>query len=550
MTASVPAIDDSTLELLAETAGRAPWAEPPAHGPRVVFISLYCFKSFPVRSFHRLARQYGMDSHAVLFKDNLTNRHTPITETEIEYLKTVLRQAKPDMVAISVLAPYVPAARKVIAAVREVTDAPVVAGGKHPTISPDEALTYADYVCKGEGELVVLDIFERLRAGRRDFTGIKGLWHRGQDGQPVDMGQRPLIQNLDIIPFEAYGEPQMHFIEHDRLTTDDPEMESEEILVMAGRGCVYMCSYCVNSLLIPMNRGNGRFVRLRSPANVIAQIEDRRARQPNARFVSFNDEVFGVFDDWTKEFADAYRAAKGLPFNCELVPKLIREHNVRTLVSAGLYEMHFGIQSGSDEIRTDILKRPGKNVELLEKARMLADCGVQVQCDLILGNPFDTAEAIAESIQLLGDMPQPLKLNTYKLQFFPHYPLTLRALEAGFVTQAELHEDVVADNTLYNFVYKPVVNRFDRKTVLENCIYLIPWNSSLIWRLARSLRARHNPMLGAVINLLAAWRYRLDFCGDPALIWLRRLWLVGRMLATGDLGGLRRRLANRFLRPA
>jgi anaerobic magnesium-protoporphyrin IX monomethyl ester cyclase len=547
-TTNPPADSDSTLALLAEVSACPPWTSPPADGPRVLFISLYCFKSFPVRGFHQLARQSGIDSHAVFFKDNLTNRHTPITEDEIGYLKALLRRVNPDMVAISVLAPYVPAARRVIAAVREVTDVPVVAGGKHPTISSDEALGYADYVCKGEGELVVLDIFERLRAGSRDFSGIKGLWHRDAAGKPVDMGQRMLIQDLDLIPFEAYGEPQMHFIEYGRHVEHDPEMEAEEILVMAGRGCVYMCSYCVNSLLIPMNRGNGRFVRLRSPANVIAQVMDRAARQPKARFASFNDEVFGVFDDWTREFSEAYRKAGGPPFNCELVPKLIKEKNVRALVEAGLYEMHFGIQSGSDEIRSDVLKRPGKNVELLEKAQMLAECGVQVQCDLILGNPFDTAEAIEESIRLLTAMPQPLKLNTYKLQFFPHYPLTLRALAAGHITEADLHEDKVAGNTLYNFIYRPVVTRFDRKTVLENCIYLIPWNTPLVWWLAKRLCEHSNPILGAVVNGLAAWRYQLDFCANPALVWLRRLWLVGRMVAMGDLGGLRRRLTARLLR--
>jgi anaerobic magnesium-protoporphyrin IX monomethyl ester cyclase len=550
MNAPIAPDSDPTLALLANAAASPPWQIPPTTGPRVLFISLYCFKSFPVRGFHQLARQCGIDSHAILFKDNLTNRHTPITETEIRHLKTVLRQARPDMVAVSVLAPYVPAARRVIQAVREITDAPVVVGGKHPTISPDEALSYGDYACKGEGELVILDILERLRAGSNDFTGIKGLWHRDSEGRPVDMGQRMLIQDLDIIPFEAYGEPQMHFIEHDRLTSEDPEMAEEEILVMAGRGCVYMCSYCVNSLLIPMNRGNGRFVRLRSPDNVIAQIRDRLARQPNARFVTFNDEVFGVFDDWTREFSEAYIRFGGPNFNCELVPKLIKEHNVRALVEAGLDRMHFGIQSGSDEIRLEVLKRPGKNVELLEKAKMLGALGIQVQCDLILGNPFDTAEAIEESIRLLAEMPQPLQLNTYKMQFFPHYPITERALKEGYITQADLHEDKVADNTLYNFVYKPVVTRLDRKTVLENCVYLIPWNTALVWWLAKRLCQRHNPMLGALANILAAWRYQLDFCENPALVWLRRLWLASRMVATGNFAPLRRKLARLLARPA
>jgi radical SAM superfamily enzyme YgiQ (UPF0313 family) len=389
---------------------------------------------------------------------------------------------------------------------------------------------------------VVLDILQRLKAGSRDFTSIKGLWHAGPDGTPVDMGQRMLIQNLDLIPIEAYGEPQMLFIEHGRLTSDDPEMEGEEILVMAGRGCVYMCSYCVNSLLIPMNRGNGRFVRLRSSACVIAQIMDRLARQPKARFASFNDEVFGVFDDWTAEFSEAYRKAGGPPFNCELVPKLIKEHNVRNLVAAGLYEMHFGIQSGSEDIRTNILKRPGKNGELLDKAKMLSELGVKVQCDLILGNPFDTAEAMEETIRLLAEMPQPLKLNTYLMQYFPHYPLTERALKEGLISASDLTEDKVADRTLYNWIYKPDVTRLDRKTVLENCVYLIPWNNAFVWWLAKRLSRRSNPVLSVIANVMAAWRYQLDFCANPTLIWLRRLWIAGNMVLRGNLGPLIDRL--------
>lgn len=536
--------EDSSFDKLAVLATTAKPVT--ADAPKVLFISLYCYKSFPVRGFHALAERAGMKSHALFFKNNFTNQHRPISDHEIQLLKQVVGEIRPDLIGISVLTPYVPAARRVVAALREICHAPIIAGGKHPTISPDEALTYADYACKGEGELVLLDVFERLSAGNLDFNGITGLWHRDGSGTIVDGGQRRLIQDLDVLPFEAYGEARMWFIEHDKVATRDPELDEDEILLMAGRGCVYVCSYCVNALLIPMNKGNGRFVRLRSPDNVIAQVEERLARQTGARLVSFNDEVFGVFDDWTLEFAEKY-AAKKLPgFNCELVPKLIKERNIRPLVQAGLYEMHFGIQSGSDEIRNTVLDRPGKNVELLETARMLAATGVQVQCDLILGNPFDTAQVLRETILLLADMPKPLKLNTYKMQYFPHYPFTQRALEAGHITQADLAEEVVAERTLYDFVYRPVISRFDKKTVLENCVYLIPWSNPLVWWLALSLAKRHNPFLAVLANILAAWRYQLDFRGNPALVWLRRGWIVARMIARGEVGSLLTKVKSRL----
>lgn len=541
MTAAVLHPRDPMLDNLAALRARSTPEAAPNGAPRVLFISLYCVKSFPVRIFHTLARKSGWESHALFFKDNFTNHHLPIADEEIALLRDLVSRIKPDLVGISVLAPYVPAARQVIAAVRAECCAPIIAGGKHPTIAPVEALSYADYACKGEGELALLEVFERLRAGK-DLTDIPGLWHKDENGQAVDRGQRRLIEALDDIPFEAVGEPNMHFIEHKSYSAHDPELDEEEMLVMAGRGCVYMCSYCVNALLIPMNRGNGRFVRLRSPESVIAQVAERQKKQTKARFVSFNDEVFGVFDDWTADFSAKWRAFGGPAFNCELVPKLIKEHNIRELTAAGLYEMHFGIQSGSDEVRNEVLKRPGRNFELLEKAKMLDGLGVRVQCDLILGNPFDTAEVMAETIDLLRQMPRPLKLNTYKMQFFPHYPLTLRALKDGHIRETDLTEDKVANGTLYNFVYVPNVLRFDRKTVLENCVYLIPWGTPLVWRLAIRLAERHSLPLALLANAMAFLRYHLDFRQNRALIWARRVLVALKFVARGEWGALWRRL--------
>jgi len=312
---------------------------------------------------------------------------------------------------------------------------------------------------------------------------------------------------------------------------------------MAGRGCVYKCSYCVNALLIPMNKNNGRFVRIRSPESLIEQIMDRRRRQPNAREISFNDEVFGVFDDWTSEFSELYgKLTDRLPFNCELVPKLIKEHNVAKLAGVGMVEMHFGIQSGSDEVRNEILKRPGKNTELLEKARLLDRYGVQPQCDLILSNPFDTVEVMIETMDLLKQMPRPLKLNTYRMQYFPHYPLTLRALEAGHITPEDVTEEAVADRCFNNWIHKPDSLSLERRNYLENCVYLIPWDNPLVWWLVDKVSARHSVPLAIFINLLASWRYHLDFRQNFVLIWVRRFYLLGRMIFKGNFKALRDRI--------
>ncbi len=509
----------------------------PAGALRVLHISLYCNKSFPIRIFHALSMKDGVDSYAVFFKNNFTNDHLPITQHELDLLRDLIREIDPALVTMSIMAPYVPAADSVIAEIRKVSNAVVVVGGKYPTISPDEALRTADYACKGEGELVLLRMFERLRHGR-DLRGIKGLWYKDDAGEIVDMGQETLYEELDDIPYPAIGERQMYFIELDTLSERDTELDDEEMLMMAGRGCVYLCSYCVNSLLIPMNRGNGQFVRMRSPEHVIEEVNYRLAKVKNAERICFNDEVFGVFDDWVDDFSGKYKAQVGLPFEAELVPKLIKEHNVRKMVDAGLFSLHFGIQSGHDETRRNIMHRPGTNAELVEKADLLHRLGVSPQFDIILDNPFDTAEALEGALDFLLQLPRPFNLNTYKMQYFPHYPFTKMALAAGHVKPEDVTYEKVAESVLYNMVYRPKIPARSRRDYLENCIYLLPWNNGLVYWIVQRLRRKHNPVLAALANTLARIRYRYAFEGRMELVWIRRIYLGSRMLFKGDIRNL------------
>ncbi|OAN43902.1 B12-binding domain-containing radical SAM protein [Magnetospirillum moscoviense] len=314
---------------------------------------------------------------------------------------------------------------------------------------------------------------------------------------------------------------------------------------MAGRGCVYQCTYCVNALLTPMHRGNGKPVRLRSVDNVVAELVEAHRRTPNARHVCFHDEVFAMYGEWLADFRDKYKDAVGLPFECELVPKLIREENVRLLVDAGLTEMGFGIQSGDKHVRTVVMKRPGGNDELVAKARVLHDHGVHGRYDLILDNPFESEQDLEESIDLLLRFPQPLQLFTYKMQYFPGYPFTEAALKEGYITQAMLTDEAVAQSTMYNWNFKPHMN-WTRRNQLQNALYLFSLNSPLLRRMTLKVRAGRAPLAGLVLDVAAFLFYQYNVRHNPVLVWGRRIVLGLRMLASGDVGTLAR-LSKRVL---
>ncbi len=431
------------------------------------------------------------------------------------------------MIAISILAPYVVVTKKIVEEIRKFSKSSIIGGGKYPTVSPDRALEFLDFACKGEGELILIEIFNAF-----NFKDIQGLWYKDENGKVVNRGQKMLIENLDEIPFPAVGLSKMYFIENNNLFEDDPEVEDSLVWIMSSRGCFYQCSYCINSLLIPMNKGNGNFLRQRSPDNVIEEIEARLKKHKCPEGVYFVDELFGTSIEWTMSFCEKYKKRVGLPFFCELNPNLIRESNIQILADAGLRELDFGIQSGSDKIRNRVMNRPGTNRKILEKADILRKYNVKPRYDLILKNPFDTIGVLEETIDLLLELPKPLHFNIYKMQFFPLYPFTLKALKEGFISEEDLTDEKVAESVLKNWAFIPKIFSLNRKDYLENCIFLLAWNSMFGEILSLYLRKKENQFFGFIANILARIKYYSKI-GAP--LWLRKLFSGFYLLGSGNL---------------
>lgn len=520
---------------------------------KIIFFSLYCFNSFPIRIFHNLARREGVDPVSIFLKNSSANNHKPLTQKELDICIELVAREKPDLIGISTLAPYVVTSQQLIARLKEVTDAPIVVGGKYPTLKTEEALELGEYVCKGEGELVLEAIIEHMKQGK-DLTGITGLWHKDAEGNVVDMGQQILIQDLDSIPHPAHGEPDMYFVEDDEITDIDPEATKTDIMVMAGRGCVYKCTYCVNAILLPMSQGLGKFMRPRTPDSIIREIEERVAllppdQQKHAE-IEFVDEVFGVNKTWTKEFVELYVKRVGLPFSCEMVPKMIKEENIKLLATAGLCKLNFGIQSGDEEIRNGLFARPGDDVEHLEKAKILIDYGIQPKYDLILENPFESEEMIRNSLKLLMQLPGKIYMNVFKLQFFPGYPITEEALKRNIITERELTHEYVAKTTMTNWSFRPKMISTDSRDVYHSAILLLALNDGpSTRRICKLLIAMPWPPITWFVKFFSYYIY--NYYRNQSGLWrnLRRAGIALNLIKSGRFKELTGRI-QKVYRPA
>ncbi len=439
----------------------------------VVLIALYKYQNFSVRTMHALLENIeGVDPHTIFFKNHFTNDIKYPTANEEELFAEKIRELNPNLVGLSVLSPYVAIAKRLTQIVKKNSSASIVWGGIHPTLSPETCIEEADLVCLGEGEGALADLVQTLRDGKDDLP-IANLWSKN-NGHIKKNPMRPLIQDLDAIPFPAYARDSFYFIGADKIIQNDPTILEPILAIMPARGCPFMCSYCVNSLLRPKYKGLGHFNRRRSVPNVIDELKESLAIPGNQKkIVEFHDENFGIDETWLSEFEKLYPKEIGLPFKVQYNPTLVKPSTIGRLVKSGLHRAKFGIEAGTDQIRNQVFKRPGKNSKIIKLAHEIAKYDVKIRYDLIMDIPYDTEDTLKETIELLLALPKPLHFNLYSLQYFPDYPLTHRALSDGHIKAEEAHLDTLAQRLFRTWGYAPKLFPFTKRQMLQNIIWLI-----------------------------------------------------------------------------
>ena len=441
----------------------------------VLLLALYRYQNFPVRTLHALLENIdGVRPYTIFFQDFYTNAVQYPTAKEERLLKEIIAEISPKLIGISVYSPYLYVAKRITGIIRSVSSASVIWGGIHPTLSPETCIQEADMLCIGEGEDAFSELVTALR-DEADYRSIQNLWINS-NGTVTRNPMRPLIQDLDRLPFPAYGRDSFYFIGSNKVTREDPTLADPILAVMPARGCPFTCSYCVNSLLRPMFKGLGRFSRRRSVENIIAEMRAILAIPGNRkRIVEFHDENFGTDETWLNEFVTRYPAEIGLPFKVQYNPKLIKSSMIERLVKSGLHRVKFGIEAGTDRIRNQVFDRPGKNTEILQLAHEIADHDLKVRYDLILDNPYDSEESLKETIRLLLQLPRPRRFNLYSLQYFPDYPLTRKALADGHIDEDEAGIESLEKRMARNWAFVPKLRPFSNKQMLQNIIWLIAY---------------------------------------------------------------------------
>ena len=418
----------------------------------IVLIAFYNVKALGVRYLEGALERAGYRVKIIFFKGFNSQNPVVATEKEVSLCVERVREASPLFVGLSVMSSmYLESVEKLVNSLCEL-DIPLVFGGAFASMFPERFLDgKARFVIRADGEIPMTKLAGAIEAGT-DYTQIPSLCYRKEDGEIVVNEIGGILEEIDGYGLPVIHSPEACYIEHDALTEGDPQLSSLSYEVIASRGCPFTCSYCCCVNLHRLFPKGTKYVRTRSVESVIAELIEAKKQLKNLVFVHFYDEIFPNTPGWIDQFIVEYKKHIHLPFTIWSHPKMVREDELKKLVSVGLTEVIMGIQSGSPYIRKEIFHRYETQQDIIEATRIIRRSGVfWSSYDFMLQHPFEKIEHLKETYELVRQLAMPLELQLHGLNFLPGTDIVEMAIGQGLITREEMDK----------IMYAPMKAQFD-----------------------------------------------------------------------------------------
>ncbi|UCE74667.1 MAG: radical SAM protein [Methanomassiliicoccales archaeon] len=264
-----------------------------------------------------------------------------------------------------------------------------IAGGLHFSQTPEESLLNfpeIDYIVRGEGEQTLVELIKAIR-DKTDITDVKGLSF-SHNGKIIHTPTRPLIENLDSLPYPAY-----HLVE-DQVKNYHFSMmagKNTPYVVMEGaRGCVHRCSFCTQ-----WKHWNGMW-RSKSAKRIADEIQYLHEKF-GGQFIWFTDDNF----DYRKRGKKLWKEIKSKKFSDDLMlffqartddvtsnPDLVAKFR-----EVGNYWVMMGVESHSEETLLEF-KKGIKIPDAYKAIKILNENDIFSHAMFVIGSRKDTRESI------------------------------------------------------------------------------------------------------------------------------------------------------------
>jgi len=284
-----------------------------------------------------------------------------------------------------------------------------------------EASKAIDFVARNEFDFTIKDVADGI-----PLAEIKGISYRNEAGEIVHNPDRPVIEDMDQLPFVSPVYKRDLTIEK----YFGGYLKHPYVSFYTGRGCKSRCTFC----LWPQTVG-GHNYRTRSIGHVIEEVKYVLKEMPQVKEIFFDDDTLTDNRPRVEELARELgklgfgKAGFGVSWSCNAkanVPydtlKVLRENGLRLLL--------VGYESGNQQILHNIKK--GLRTDVARQ--FTRDChklGIVIHGTFILGLPGETLETIEETINYAKE----INPHTIQVSLAAPYPGTFlykQATENGW----------------------------------------------------------------------------------------------------------------------
>lgn len=306
---------------------------------------------------------------------------------------------KSDVVGITALTPTAPRAYRLAKLFRE-NGRKVIIGGPHVSFLPEEGLEYADYVVRGEGELIIKELLDSIY-GLKDIKEVPGVSYK-ENGKIYHNPNCKVVENLDELP-----RPDLNLIVGwERI------FKNEKVYpIITSRGCPHDCSFCSVTTMF------GRRYRFRSVDNVM----DELLSIPRNSFVFFYDDNFTANTHRTKQLLKEIIGTNlKIGWSAQVRVEVGEDEEMLELMKESGCECVF---IGFESVNPDTLKEYNKRQTLWQIKKCISafkKYGIRIHGMFVVGSDSDDIKTVKETIRFVSFM----RINTIQICALTPFPGT------------------------------------------------------------------------------------------------------------------------------
>ncbi|MCC6555769.1 MAG: B12-binding domain-containing radical SAM protein [Polyangiaceae bacterium] len=320
---------------------------------------------------------------------------------------------------------------------RRVTRAPIIFGGAHPTVLPEECLEYCDYAVRGEGEATLLELLARLSAGA-PVTDVAGLSYRDPSRGFVHNPRREFMEEIDVPQdvevLDGYGTSR------ERFSGRIPAMHLQ--VVQTSRGCPFNCKFCVAPQELGLRyRTKSNETVLRDIANSMATTGSRTFMLVDNELTVNRKRVVGLLQSIIDRYGDTLDLVVFARTEVGQEPEILA-----LMKRAGVKILFVGVESVSDETlrffsKKQTLESVRRNVANIHAA------GIHTMGSTILGTDHDTPDSIRNTADFF------IENDFYHAHFYSFYEIPTKQRILGLPQLLPDTRFVHHDWRFYNSAY-------------------------------------------------------------------------------------------------